>query len=231
MANPQICHDSSKYLRCYNDGYFFLAFKQGDVSQVRTSDYDFSYDPVNKAINFFRDTMQLILLPAGILVKKGQDSLLISSMEEFSSKLAAFDIKAEKKYTHTGELALDVNGKIFTIEVSTGYKEWLWEIDMVHTDRRLYIQHAAFKKNRLERIGLNDDQSKHWVNLSTAFKSGKKIWRLSANQYVDTVLSTQFGESHQPYPLSKDYIYEYDKKGRLKHGYGKAFMKLCDCEE
>src|SRR5688572_15556473 len=92
VTNAQICRDSSKFLRCFKDGYFYLGFEQGDVKLLRTSDSDFTYDPVNMAITFRlkgNETIELKLLPKAVLVKNSNDSLLITSVNEFPQKLAA----------------------------------------------------------------------------------------------------------------------------------------------
>jgi hypothetical protein len=233
VTNAQICHDSSKFLRCYNDGYFYLGFDRGDVKLLRTSDSDFTYDPVNKAITFHlkgNETIQLKLLPKAVLAKNSNDSLQIDSVNEFPQKLAAFHISTEKRHDQRGLLRIDVNGKNFSVEISTAYNKWSWEIYMVHGDRRLVVKHDPLKQNRLANIYLDDDKLKYWVSVSTAFKTKKKVWQLSASYYVDAVTPTSSGNVYRPVPRPKEFVYEYDKKGRLKHGYGKATLKYCSCE-
>jgi hypothetical protein len=232
MADPQICHDSLKYLRCYNDGYFFIAFKKSKVTQVRTTDHDFAYDPKDRIVSFSRDSLQLKLLPAGVMVKKGTDSVVINSVNDFPQKFSLFQIKAESKSAWRGIVHVNLNGKRFEIEIFPGLvsEAWDWEIVMYDAAKWLYVKPVWNRRNRIDDIGLNDDLLKCGVNVSSYFRSGKKVWWLSSNTYVDTVLHTVYGDVHQPYPVAQTYKYEYDRKGRLKHGFGKATMKLCDCE-
>lgn len=233
ITNPQICHDSSKYLRCYNDGYFFMAFKKGDISLIRTSDSDFIYEPGSKTItfNFSSGKVQLKLLPKAILVNKGQDSLLLTSVDKDSAKLARFNIFLVKKQSEWGWLNVYINNKLFSIEVMAFFPQWLCDIEMRNVLHSFKLTHAVYKKNRVEMVWLTDGEVKYNVALSTSFRTRKKVSSLHAQHYVDTVLHTQYGDLHQTYPRPYDYGFEYDRKGRLKHGYGKATMKLCNCDD
>ena len=239
LTNPLICHDKDNYLRCFNDGNYILTFSNGNFKGFRTYDNSITYSDDHKRISFINnklindslsfDTIQIVLLPQSILLKKGSSSIEINSLDKIPKVAGDYGI---------GSFSIDgvVRGLMFwsdnrqiKLDIWTYGKAWNWNIIVRENAIALALDYNAVKKNRLQHIFILDENLKYGFALSTTFKSLKKISRLHSS-YVDTL---RIQENGTPVigeiPLDKYYRYDYDKAGKLKTKTIVGELKLCEC--
>ena len=237
LTKPLICHDKDNYLKCYNDGDYLLSFANGYFKKFKTTDNSLAYSDPDKTITFLHktysnlkvDTIQILLLPKSILLKKGASTLEITSLDNIANGLEAYGVSTYLVDNYVRGLVFWAGDKYIEIEVWDKWKSWSWKILLSDKDKRVLIKHNGYKSNRVDHIFVQDDNLRYGVTIPTTFKSLKKIYKLESYYLDSTGNMTNGWNIPGADSLEKLYGYYYDKKGKLRTGKIFGELKLCDC--
>ena len=57
VRNPEICHTTDGYLKCYNDGFYKLFFSKGNFKYFVSADSSIRYSEDSKTIAFIPESL------------------------------------------------------------------------------------------------------------------------------------------------------------------------------
>jgi len=238
--NPLICHDKDGYLKCYNDGNYIIKCSSGVFKEFRTISNSFIFSDDQKKLtaviknshdSSLMDTIEITLQSRSLIIKKGNSSKLITSLNEIPEDLNDYGLTSYSKNNRFRGLLFCLADRCIKIEIWDFVKGWNWDIISNEDNRRFALKFYSFKKNRLEHIFIDDDSLRYGMSLSSSFKSRKKIWFLQS-LYVDTLRTLNNGSPViGAIPLQKNYKYEYNKSGRLKLDKVEGDFKICVCPD
>ena len=237
VRNPEICHTTDGYLKCYNDGFYKLFFSKGNFKYFVSADSSIRYSEDSKTIAFIPESLfnssqvemiEIQLLSHSILLKKGKQSLNITSMQDIPSTLNEFSLNTYSSATNIKGFTFYAGGKFIKIEINTSGKQWSWDIVLKENQQFFIIAYNVFRNNRVQHIFVQNDSLRYGMSVSMTFKSLKKIWFLKAD-YVEKV---QYGNKQliKSVPLDNAYKYEYKRNGKLKTNKSIGNIKVCECQ-
>lgn len=217
IKSPQICHTQEKYLACISDGDFILTFSNAEFMELKTSDSLVKYSNHLKTIIFLSksfdqsehfDTISISLLKRSVILKKGNESIIIDSLPKLKDVLHTFGIGNISTNGKIDGLAFSVGATLYKVRISTFFRHWSWDIEVEKGPKRVLIEYNGFKNNCLSKIYVRDENLRYGLVISTSFRTLKKIESLES-LYSDTVNMNGVTTRTNIIPLNQRIYFDY----------------------